>query len=425
MALRIVVVGGGAGGLPLVTRLGKQLGKHRHAHVTLIDANLIHVWKPRFHEVATGALDAELDAVDYRAHARENHYEFQLGTMSGLDRSGREVVLAPIVDKEGDQVLPERRIPYDYLVVAIGSGGNDFGTPGVRQHCLFLDSKQQADRFHQNFLNTCMTADFSGEPIAIAIVGGGATGVELAAEIHHAVDLLKLYGHHRLDRTKLQVHLIEGAPRILPPLSERVAKAAHAELTKMGVQIHVNTLIERATEQAFITKDGAEIPGNLLVWAAGVKAPPVLAELGLETSRGQLVVNDRLQTADPAIFAMGDCCACPDGQGKTVPPRAQSAQQMAKSLARNLVHAVRGEPLQPFIYKDRGSLVSLSRFDSVGSLMGSLKTGNLFVEGWLARMMYVSLYRMHQASIYGWPRAIMLILGGRFSKMLRPRMKLH
>ncbi|MDX9875085.1 MAG: NAD(P)/FAD-dependent oxidoreductase [Spongiibacteraceae bacterium] len=425
MAPRIVVVGGGAGGLPLVTRLGKQLGKRGLAQITLIDANLIHVWKPRFHEVATGALDAELDAVDYRAHARENHYEFQLGSMSGLDRETREVILAPIVDKEGDQVLPERRIPYDYLVIAIGSGGNDFGTPGVRQHCLFLDSKQQADRFHRDFLNTCMTADFSGKPVSIAIVGAGATGVELAAEIHHAVDLLKLYGHHRLDRSKLQVHLIEAAPRILPPLSERVAKAAHEELTRLGVQIHVNTMVECATEKAFITKDGKEIPGDLLVWAAGVKAPPVLAELGLETSRGQLVVNDRLQTSDPSIFALGDCSACPDGNGKTVPPRAQSAQQMAKTMARNMARLVRGEPLEPFVYKDRGSLVSLSRFDSVGNLMGNLKSGNLFVEGWLARIMYVSLYRMHQASIYGWPRAIMLILGGRFSKMLRPRMKLH
>lgn len=425
MIPRIVVVGGGAGGLPLVTRLGKTLGRRREAHITLVDNNLIHVWKPRFHEVATGAIDSDLDALDYRAHARENHYEFQLGTLCGIDRERKHITLAPLPDSDGDEVLPERHLPYDYLVMAIGSNGNDFGTPGVREHCLFLDSRQQANRFHECFLNTCMTANFKGAPVAIAIVGGGATGVELAAEIHHAVELLKLYGHHQLDRSKLQVHLVEAAPRILPPLTEKVAAAAHQELTELGVQIHVNTRVKEATRDALITEQG-EIKGDLLVWAAGIKAPAVLGQLGLEAGRsGQLVVNERLQTSDPAIFALGDCCACPDGNGKTVPPRAQSAQQMAKSLATNLAHVVRGEPLEPFVYRDRGSLVSLSRFTSVGNLMGNLKSGNFFVEGWVARMMYVSLYRLHQAALYGWPRTLILLLAGRFNRMVRPRMKLH
>lgn len=425
MTPRIVVVGGGAGGLPLVTRLGKTLGKRGEAHVTLVDSNVIHVWKPRFHEVATGAIDSDLDALDYRAHARENHYDFQLGSLAGIDRERKELTLAPLCDKSGEEILPARHVPYDYLVIAIGSQGNDFGTPGVRDHCLFLDSRQQADRFHERFLDTCLAANFRGTPISVAIVGGGATGVELAAEIHHAVELLKLYGHHQLDRSKLQVHLIEAAPRILPPLSERVAAAAHQELVNLGVQIHVNTKVKEATETAFVTEQG-EIGGDLLVWAAGIKAPPVLAGLGLETARnGQLMVTPQLQTSDPAIFALGDCAACPDGNGKSVPPRAQSAQQMAKTMARNLAHAIRGEPLESFVYRDRGSLVSLSRFSSVGNLMGNLKSGNFFVEGWAARLMYVSLYRLHQAALYGWPRTLILLTAGRFNRMVRPRLKLH
>ncbi len=431
MKPRILIIGGGAGGLPLATRLGKnlgrtRLGKQQRADITLVDSNSVHVWKPRFHEVATGAIDSDLDAVDYRAHARLNHYRFELGTLQSVDREQRRVVLAPLHGTNGEIVLPQRALDYDYLVLCIGSHGNDFGTPGVREHCLFLDSRQQADRFHERFLNTCMAANFSAAPISIAIVGAGATGVELAAEIHHAVDMLKLYGHHQLDRSKLQVHLIEAAPRILPPLSERVAQAAHKELTTMGVVLHTGTMVKEATAEGFATGNGDTIRADLLVWAAGIKAPALLGELGLETNRaGQLVVETTLATSDARVFALGDCCACPDGHGKTVPPRAQSAQQMANAVAKNLENLLDGKALEPFIYHDRGSLVSLSKFSSVGSLMGNLKTGNLFIEGWLARMMYISLYRLHQAALYGWPRTLMLLIAGRFNRLVRPRMKLH
>ena len=115
---RIVVVGGGAGGLPLVTRLGRKLGKYGHADVTLVDSSSIHVWKPRFHEVATGAIDADLDAVDYRAHAQLNHYRFEPGTMTRVDVQAQTLTLAPLHDNHGSEVLPERQLPYDYLVLA-------------------------------------------------------------------------------------------------------------------------------------------------------------------------------------------------------------------------------------------------------------------------------------------------------------------
>ncbi|MYM61888.1 NAD(P)/FAD-dependent oxidoreductase [Pseudomaricurvus sp. HS19] len=426
MSVRILIVGGGAGGLPLATRLGKRLGKKGLADITMVDSGSVHVWKPRFHEVATGAIDSDLDAVDYRAHARLNHYSFELGTLTAVDRAEKRITLAPILSSSGDTVLPERSLDYDILVLSIGSHGNDFGTPGVREHCLFLDSREQADRFHERFLNTCMAANYSSAVIEIAIVGAGATGVELAAEIHHAVDMLKLYGHQHLDRSKLRVHLIEASPRILPPLNESIAKAAHTQLEAMGVIVHTGTMVKEATAEGFVTSEGEVIAAELLVWAAGIKAPEILTTLGLETNRvNQLVVSQELRTTDPYIFAFGDCCACPDGHGKNVPPRAQSAQQMAITLARNLEHLIGMKPLQPFVYRDRGSLVSLSSFTSVGNLMGNLRGSNFFVEGWLARMMYISLYRLHQAALYGWPRTLMLLLAGRFNRLVRPRMKLH
>lgn len=425
---RIVIVGGGAGGLPLATRLGKRLGKTRRADITLVDSNSIHVWKPRFHEVATGAIDSDLDALDYRGHARMNHYRFELGLMAGIDRDEREVLLAPLYDDEGRLILPERRLGYDYLVLAIGSQGNDFNIPGVREHCLFLDTRAQADRFHDRFLNICLSANFADRPVSIAIVGAGATGVELAAELHHAVTMLHRYGHRQLSRERLHVHLIEAGPRILPALNERVAAAAHSRLEIMGVNVYTSTQVTQARENTFITGDGTEIQADLLVWAAGIKAPAMLAGLGLETNRiGQVVVETNLQArGDKHILVIGDCASCTlEEGGKQIPPRAQSAQQMATQTADNIERLLRGDAPKPFNYQDRGSLISLSEFTSIGTLMGNLKGGQFFIEGWLARSMYISLYRLHQAALYGWPRTLLLLALGRFNRLVRPRLKLH
>ncbi|HEX7035064.1 MAG TPA: NAD(P)/FAD-dependent oxidoreductase [Pseudomonadales bacterium] len=426
----LVVVGGGAGGLPLATLLGRKLGRSGRAEVVLVDGNVFHIWRPRFHEVATGAIDANLDAVDYRAHARDNGYRFELGRMSTVDVDAQEVHLAPLFDDGGREVLPARRIRYDYLVLAIGSQCNDFGTPGVLEHCLFMDSPQQAERFRERFLNACLQANYWERSLSIAIVGGGATGVELAAEIHHAVSMLKLYGHEQLDRSRLQVHVIEAAPRILPGLSERVSSAALKRLEALGVRVHVNTTVARAEENAFVTRDDRRIEADLLVWAAGVKAAEHLARIdGLTVNRvNQVEVEPNLRAkGQPRVFAIGDCANCiPEGAERAVPPRAQSAQQMAHQLARELARLVRhGREPRPFRYRDRGSLVSLSRFTSVGMLMGNLTGGSFFIEGGLARVMYISLYRMHQATLYGWPKTLLLMLAGKFSRMVRPRLKLH
>jgi NADH dehydrogenase len=429
-AARIVVVGGGAGGLPLVTLLGRKLGKTGRAEVTLVDSGNIHVWKPRYHEVATGAIDADLDAVDYRAHARLNHYRFEPGTLEDVDRANRRVVLQAVQGENGEEILPQRQLDYDYLVLAVGSRSNDFGTPGVQDHCLFLDSREQADRFREKFLNTCLKANYEHTPVSVAIVGGGATGVELAAEIHHAVSMLRLYGHEKLNRKELNVSVIEAAPRILPALTERVSGGAQRRLESLGCKVLTDTMIQEARPDAFIAKNGDTISADLLVWAAGIKAPPFLAGIeGLTCNRAnQIEVADTLQAkGDDRIFAIGDCAACKaGGREQPIPPRAQAAQQMAHHLARELNRMVMFDRApRDFVYKDHGSLVSLSNYSSIGQLMGNLKGGNFFVEGWLARMMYISLYRLHQAALYGWPRTIMLLLAGRFSKLVRPRLKLH
>jgi NADH dehydrogenase len=227
----------------------------------------------------------------------------------------------------------------------------------------------------------------------------------------------------------LKVTLIEAGPRILPALPESLAKAAHEELEALGVRVLAATAIVEVTADAMKTKSGEIIPADLKVWAAGVRAPDVLKEIdGLETTRGnQLVVKPTLQTTrDDRIFAIGDCCFfLPEGEQKPVPPRAQAAHQMATTAYRNILALIGNYPLQAFVYRDKGSLVSLSRYSTVGSLMGNLIGGRMAIEGRLARMVYLSLYRLHLIGIHGWIKGMALIVIGHVNRVVRPRLKLH
>ncbi|WP_106478477.1 NAD(P)/FAD-dependent oxidoreductase [Phytohalomonas tamaricis] len=428
---RIVVVGGGAGGLELVTRLGRKLGLRKRAEIVLVDRNTTHIWKPLLHEVATGVLDSSLDELSYQGHSSTHGYRYQLGTLSGLDREQRRITLAPIHDEKGLPVLAERTLEYDYLVLSLGSVSNDFGTPGVADHCYFLDSVKQAEAFRKAMLNTFLRYGDPGHHershLSVAIVGGGATGVELSAELLNATQMLKSYGYSEIDRNQLKIHLIEAAPRILPALPERIGNAARKELEKLGVEIHVNTKITTADDKGFTTADGSRLDADLTVWAAGVRGPSVLSELGLSTRPNhQVKVHQTMQSIDDErIFALGDCAACPQPGDKMVPPRAQAAHQQANHLYKNLVAMLEGKPLQDFNYRDMGSLISLAHFDAVGSLMHGASARGLFIEGMLAKLFYASLYRLHQKAIYGATRTALKIVVDRLNNWLRPKMKLH
>lgn len=433
MTHRIVIVGGGAGGLELATSLGKTLGKRGTASITLVDANLTHIWKPLLHEVAAGSLNSSEDELNYVAQAKWNHFEFQLGRMSGLDRAAKQIQLSATLDPEtGLELVPARSIGYDSLVIAVGSTTNDFGTQGAAEHCLFLDTRKQAERFHQQLLNHYLRAhaghDESRAQISVAIVGAGATGVELAAELHNAAKELAAYGLGRIAPENMRITLIEAGPRVLPALPERIGNPVHQTLEKLGVTVLTNAAVSEVTAESLLTSSGQVIPASLKVWAAGIRAPAFLQEIdGLETNRiNQLVVRPTLQTTrDDDIFAFGDCAACPQpGTDRNVPPRAQAAHQQASLLAKSLKLRIEGKALPEYTYKDYGSLISLSHFSAVGNLMGNL-TGNVMLEGWLARMFYVSLYRMHQAALYGLFRTGMLVLGSRIGRGTEPRLKLH
>ncbi|WP_067219715.1 NAD(P)/FAD-dependent oxidoreductase [Marinomonas gallaica] len=427
---KIVVLGGGAGGLELATRLGHSLGKRKHAQITLIDRSQTHIWKPLLHEVATGSIDINTDGLNYRAHSTKHHYTFKLGTAYEIDAINKTISLTSISDDKGHEVLPARKVDYDILVLAVGSVSNDFGTPGVAEHCYFLDSHRQAERFQQALLTQFLRIHQlpGDQKLNISIVGGGATGVELSAELFHVAELLKSYGMEEITSEKVNVELIEAGARILPALPERIANNAKKELEQLGVNVLEDTCITEASYEGLMTKKGELHKADLMIWAAGVKAPKFLSEIeGLETTRNnQVLVKGTLQsTSYDDLYVIGDCCACKQANGSFVPPRAQSAHQMAALVHDNIVAEFKGQPLQEYEYKDYGSLVNLSKYSTVGSLMGNLMKGSMFIEGRLARFVYVSLYRLHLIAIHGWFKAMIIMAAQRVGKVVKPKLKLH
>ncbi len=426
MHFDIVIVGGGAGGLELAARLGRQLGPRQgRERVLLVDRFAFHIWKPTLHEVAAGTLDVHQEGLSYTVLARRNHFSFAMGELAGLDAGRRTLALAALHNARGEEVVPARTLSYTRLVLALGSGSNAFGTPGI-EHAYLLENVRDAQRFHADWLSACARASFSeARALSIAIVGAGATGVELSAELLEAhAELLESLGSSQ--RFRLDVTLVEAGERILGGLPERISSQAAVALRRKQVRVMTATRVLELRPGVLVTSSG-EIQADMVVWAAGIKAADMNATLGLEVNRlNQFVVDERLHTSAPGVLALGDCAACPWVDGRTVPARAQAAHQQADYLARVLVALLNErEVAEPFRYRDFGSLVSLGENKGVGNLMGGLAGRNFFVEGLIAKWMYISLHLNHHRAILGLGKTAVLALARLLQQRVSGRLKLH
>ncbi len=431
----VVIVGGGAGGLELATRLGKSLGKSKKAAITLIDRTRTHVWKPLLHEIAAGSMNPDKHELEYLAQAHWNHFRFRLGSMDGLDRAKQEVYVAPVYDEDGVEIIPRRTFKYDTLIIAVGSTTNDFGITGARDYSIALDTQDQAERFHRRLHNALVRAQTQDEPVRagqleVVIVGAGATGVELAAELHNTTRELTTYGLDKINPDRdIRISLIEASDRVLPALPPKLSNSVEMELRKLKVHLYMGERVTEVTQKGIFTHSGRFIPSELVVWAAGIKAPDFLANLdGLETNRiNQLVVQQTLQTTlDENIFAFGDCAACPRlGYDENVPPRAQAAHQQASMLVKSVKRRIAGKSLPKYTYRDYGSLVNLGRYTTVGNLMGALTGGSMFVEGLIARFMYQSLYKMHLMALHGFFTVFLQTVARMITRRTEAQVKLH
>ncbi len=437
----VVIVGGGAGGLELATKLGDSLGRKGKAIITLIDKSKTHVWKPLLHEIAAGSMDPDKHELNYLAQAHWHHFKFRLGSMDSLDRAKREISISPHYDEDGLEVIPRRTLQYDTLIIAVGSTTNDFGVKGAGNYSIALDTQEQAEKFHRRLHNALVRAQTQIEPVRagqleVVIVGAGATGVELSAELHNTTRELAAYGLDKINPDRdIKISLIEASERVLPALPAQLSNSVDLELRKLSVHLYTGERVTEVTDKGVYTHSGRFIPSALVVWAAGIKAPDFLHEIdGLETNHiNQLVVNRTLQTTlDENVFAFGDCAACPRANGgashadETVPPRAQAAHQQASMLIKTVKYRVAGKKELPqYTYRDYGSLVNLGSYTTVGNLMGALSGGSLFIEGLFARIMYQSLYKMHLMALHGFWSMALQTLARLITRRTESQVKLH
>ena len=429
----ILIVGGGAGGLELACKLGRKFGPDR---VTLIDAKMYHIWKPSLHEVAAGTLDIHQEGLSYPMLAHNNGFNFVLGAMQGLNTERKEVQVAAVRDDVGDEVLPPRVLQFGTLVISVGSQSNYFGVKGAQDYTISLDGPQQAENFRLRMLKQLATLDQrkKDEPDArlnIVIIGAGATGVELAAELREASHVHSRYGFQRINAAEdVTITILEGAPRILPVLPDSVSSAALRLLEERHIKVVNNCKVVEISPKQVEDANGVRYKADLCVWAAGIKAPVWLAELGLPVNKNnQLEVQGDLRVKGQSdIFSLGDCAACIQPDGSMVPPRAQSAHQQADYIYKLLLNDERGKApsSKPYLYRDHGSLVSLGSRSSVGSLMGGLfKASSMFVEGFFARSMYASLHLMHHYAVLGGLKTFLLAVARYLVKRATPLVKLH
>lgn len=424
-----VIIGGGAGGLELAARLGRYFGReHGPDKVLLIDRSVFHIWKPTLHEVAVGTLNPQQEGLSYSILARRNHFSFTMGNLLGFDPSQKQLTLAAVYNEDdaSELIIPERHITFGECVLAIGSGSNFFNTLGAAEHAYVLENARDAQKFQHHLLDLFAKAAFSPEKqLRVIIVGGGATGVELAAEMTEAYhEILPTFA--RSQRFGIDITLIESSPRILAGLPENVSEQAQKALEQKGIAVLTDT---RAQEigRDFVRTDTATLAADVVVWAAGIKAADSNQHCGLPVNRiNQFEVNAQLQTPAAGVYAMGDCAACEWEDGKLLPARAQVANQQATYLSKLFAAHDKNQPFTDvFVYQDMGSLVSLGDNKGVGNLMGSLSGKNFFIEGLVAKWMYMSLHLMHHRAILGTWKTTLLAFARLAQRRVSGRLKLH
>ncbi len=424
---RIVIVGGGIAGLLLATRLGDTLGRSERARITLVDKSATHIWKPMLHTIAAGTRDVQQQQVIYLAHAREHGFDYQPGEMAGLDRDARVVKLAELKAPSGEVVIGPRTIGYDVLILAIGSRANDFGTQGVLEHCHFIDSQAQAEIFNEALRIRIFQRVVSNGTLNVSIVGAGATGVELAAELSRLLEVAASYGDPDI-RSRLKLTLFESAPRILAAFPENVSASSEAQLRRIGFTVRTGTRVTAAQSDGLVLNDGSTQPADLMVWAAGVKAADFLGKLdGIAANRSnQISVRPTLQALeDDKIFVLGDCATLTlAGSERPLAPTAQVATQQAQYLAKHMPAWLDGTPMPDFVFRDFGALVSLSDYNAFGTLgqFGFFRGG--FIKGRFAQLSHAMLYRQHQQALHGLGKSTLLWTAERINGLVQPKIRL-
>lgn len=398
-AKRIVVLGGGFAGLHLVRRLERRL--HRdEASVTLVDRQNYHLFTPLLYQVSTGELPPHAVAYPLRDATAPAGFQFLQSEVTAIDLERRRVGTA------------DGELPFDHLVIALGSVTNDYGIPGVRENALPVKWLSDAEALRRHVLDIFESAatetDIARrrEQLTFIIVGAGPVGVELASSLRDLMDHTLRRIYPSIDfYGDVTIHLLDGADRVIPGMDPRLSRIAMKRLEQQRVRVLLNTLVSEIRPGVVHTKDGAQLRGRTIVWSGGVKVNPLVAALGVPKSKdGRIVVDDHFRVnGRDDVFAIGDS-AYFESHGKGLPQLAQVAVLEAPAAARNLAALLRGQPTAPFVYRRKGDLIALGRTEAGAEFA---KLGGFVLGGFPAWTVWRANYLMQLLGVRN--RASLLI----------------
>jgi NADH dehydrogenase len=355
-AKRVLILGGGFGGLHLSRHLERRL-RRGEAEVTLVDRFNYSLFTPLLYQVATGELPPHAVAYPLRVPLARAGIRFLRTEVEAIDIEKRMVRTA------------DGELAYDVVVILLGSVTNDYGIPGVREHALTLKWLEDGRAVRHRILSMFEAAALEADPeqrrrlLSFAIVGAGPVGVELAASMRDLMDHTLRGIYPTIDfRREPSIALIDGAERVIPQMDHRLSRIAARRLEQLGVRMTLRTLVSEITADSVRTRDGRTIPAHTAIWAGGIRANPAVTAAALPHSKDGRVVVDACFRADGRddVLAFGDAAAM-DHRGALLPQLAQVAVLQAPTAARNIAHLVRGEPLEPYVHKRKGDLVALGR----------------------------------------------------------------
>ena len=384
---RIVILGGGFGGLSAARELERLLARDPNVEITLVNRENFFLFTPMLHEVAASDLDLATIVSPLRRMLKRTR--LFIGTVENIDADAQTVT----VSHAGGHHRHE--LEYDHLVVALGAVTNFYGIPGLAERASTMKSLGDAIELRNQLIAQLEEADFEcaadvRQPLlTVLVAGGGFAGVETVAAVNDFVrEAVRFYPN--ITQRDVRVVVVHPGTHLLPELGEELGRYTHARMAERGVEVLLNTRVTGINGSRTVLSNGMEIDARTVVWTAGISANPLLDCIPCQRSRGRLVVNEFLQSPDiPNVWAVGDCASITDpASGETYPPTAQHALREGTCVARNIAAEVLGKPKVAFSFSTIGLLAAIGRRTGVANVLGVKFSG--FVAWWLWRTIYLA-----------------------------------
>jgi len=383
---RIVILGGGFGGVYAALELERTLARDPGVEVTLVCRDNFHLFTPMLHEVAA----SDLDFTDIVNPIRKllRRVRLFVGDIESIDLETKRVHVS-----HGDE-HHHHELEFDHLVLALGSITNLGNVPGLAERALTMRTQGDAILLRNRLIENLETADFEccadlrGPLLAVVVAGGGFAGVETVAAVNDFVrEALRFYP--RLSHMELRMILVHSGPVILSELGPKLGGYAQQKLAERGIEVRLGTRVTAVDGDRVRLSDGTEVRARTLVWTAGNAPNPLLEGLPCETDRGRIIADRCLRSPEwPGVWVVGDCARVPDGRGGFCPPTAQHALRQGKRVAQNIAAALRGREPRPFEFKTLGQLAAIGRRAGVARILGFQFSG--FLAWWMWRTIYLA-----------------------------------